>query len=46
MEHSLEDAGGDDDNTADSKGKRVNGVRLSDLYVREAKKKSQRAAEL
>jgi RNA recognition motif-containing protein len=33
-------------NNNDSKSKSVQGVRLSDLYVREAKKKSQRAAEL
>lgn len=36
----------DAENSTENRGRRVNGVRLSDLYVREAKKKSQRAAEL
>ena len=41
----LED-GDTNPNSNDAKSKSVHGVRLSDLYVREAKKKSQRAAEL
>lgn len=44
MEHTI--VGDYDQNSLKNKVKIVKGVRLSDLYVREAKNKSQRATEL